>query len=182
MQSIRLSDEQVVEGPTGRIDQARTDWEDTNRESPVDRSSPETGSQKVGLLAIGTCGAWEVSIDETIGGRERWFAQIESPSIYLYFEVASLDILGKTVGFLMSRPGQGLLRISRSKGTPVSLVRDDEYPDRCFFVVGPTASPVVRLSLTGSDVRELVSALQQVVEEVPVSAALDAENNPPRRR
>jgi hypothetical protein len=162
----------------------------------VDRPTHQTEVEKIGLLANGTSGTWEVSIDETISGRERWFAQIEGRSVYLYFEIASLDTVIKTRRFLTSdrdgcrRIGESRstlikesLRISKAKTTSVTLIRDDEYADRFFFVVGPIASPIVRLSLMGKDVRDLVRALQQIEQDIGVPAAPEEKrNHEPQKR
>jgi hypothetical protein len=45
------------------------------------RTSSASPEENLGLLADGSSGALEVSIDETITGLEQWFAQIEGPSI-----------------------------------------------------------------------------------------------------
>jgi hypothetical protein len=55
---------------------------------PIQASS-ETAGENLGLLANGSSGSWEVSIDESVSGTERWFAQIEGPSLWLYFEIPS---------------------------------------------------------------------------------------------
>src|SRR5688572_17469626 len=52
-------------------------------------ANPEQDSAAVGLLAYGSAGAWEVSIDESTTGEEKWFAQVEGPSVYLYFAIPS---------------------------------------------------------------------------------------------
>ena len=64
-----------------------------------------------------------------------------------------------------SRIGGKLLDISEPEETPVSLVRDDEYRDRCFIVVGRSDSPIVRFSVASEDLDNLVEALHQVEEE-----------------
>ena len=61
--------------------------------SPVD-------DEPLGLLANGSSGPWEFSVDETISGNERWFAQIEGPSVYISFEIPSPAIVGEAVRFL----------------------------------------------------------------------------------
>jgi hypothetical protein len=128
-----------------------------------------------GLLANGSCGPWEIAIDETTSGPDRWFAQIEGPFVSLYFEIPSPDLAGKLLPFLEGRPqGQPVsssdlavtLVLGRADQTPVTLVRDDEYLDRCFLVIGPEARPVVRLTLAGADLTNLSGALRQVAEDL----------------
>src|SRR2546429_6354439 len=102
-----------------------------------------------GLLANGSSGPWEITIDETTAGPDRWYAQIEGPSVTFCFEIPSLDVVGKMIQFLESRqpPARkrsddstdwnGSLLIGKDKRTPVTLVKDDEYEDRFFLAVGP---------------------------------------------
>jgi hypothetical protein len=162
----------------------------------VGRASPEPEIENIGLRANGSSGAWEVSIDETISGRNRWFVQIEGRSVYLYFEIPSLEIVAKIISFLTpvqagrprignlpSRSSKGVLKISKAKGNSVTLISDDEYIDRYFLVVGPTASPLARLTLAGKDLRNLISALSQIEEELTAPSALDGKkNNQPQQR
>lgn len=135
-------------------------------------------NQDLGLLANGSSGPWEVSIDETLTGLERWFAQIEGPLISLCFEISSLEIVAKVVRFLKplatgkgqpSRRGGGSfeLVLSKASQTPVSLVRDDEFDDRCFVLVGRADSPIIRCSLTGADSHHILKALDQVKKDLP---------------
>jgi hypothetical protein len=146
-----------------------------------------THDEGLGLLANGSSGPWEISVDETISGTERWFAQIEGTSVYLYFEIHSPNILREAVEFLApprdrksesstSSQSHGRLMISKDEGVPVSLVRDDEYEDRCFIVVGPGDSPIVRLSFAGVDLEDLIEALRQVEQDIPPSQR--SEGNP----
>jgi hypothetical protein len=58
-----------------------------------------------------------------------------------------------------------LLTLGKDKKTPITLVRDDEYEDRFFFVVGPTSSPIVRYAISGNDVANIVDALRQVAAD-----------------
>jgi hypothetical protein len=139
--------------------------------------SSEAPDEQLGLLANGSSGPWEFSVDETISGTERWFAQIEGPSVYISFEIPSPQIVGEAVRFLApphdeerdplsSARGHGGLRISKDPGIPVSLVRDDEYEDRGFIIVGEGHSPVVRYSFAGEDLENLVEALRQANQDI----------------
>jgi hypothetical protein len=122
-------------------------------------------------LAYGGSDRWDVSIDETVSGTQRWFAQIEGPSLWLYFEVPSPEIISKAIQFLappQTKPEEteGNLNLGEAQGAPVSLVRDDEYKDRCFLVVGPNGSPIVRFAVAGDDWHSLVQALHQVEQDL----------------
>jgi hypothetical protein len=92
----------------------------------------------VGLMASGVSGPWLVNIDEAWSG-ERWFAHIEGPSVYVYFEISSVDIVETALELLESgsqtaqvapRQSDEELQLWTSRSHWVSLVRDNEFSDR----------------------------------------------------
>lgn len=65
----------------------------------------EDNKESLGLTAIGSAGCWEVAIDETTSGTtQKWFAQIEGPSVYLYFAVQSPRVIDEMLDFLTKQP------------------------------------------------------------------------------
>jgi hypothetical protein len=134
------------------------------------RTNRQSNDGDFGLLANGSSGPWEIAIDEYTSGEERWCAQIEGPSVTFYFEIPSIDIVGKMARFLKPSTGSarrnGSLVIGKDQTTPVTLVRDDEYDDRFFLVVGPTESPIVRFVIGGMDVVKIADALRQVMDDL----------------
>lgn len=123
---------------------------------------------EVGLLANGSAGSWDVCIDETISGADRWFLEMDGPLACLRFEIPSPKIIGTTLLFLESRrtgdwsESKDTLVLGSVPTTPVTLVRDDEYSDRFFFVMGGDPSPSVRLSIAGKDLAGIIEALRQI--------------------
>jgi hypothetical protein len=128
-------------------------------------------------MAIGSSGPWEIAIDQTTSGRDRWFAQIEGPSICLYFEIPALKTIDQAVRFLSEAPRppragfanstrNGTLALGSSGMTSVGLIRDDEFTDRYFLVVESKGRTVVRLTVAGDDLTHLSGALGQVQEEI----------------
>jgi hypothetical protein len=130
------------------------------------RHLPSARNEGVGLRANGSSGRWDVAIDVTTTGPDRWFLQIDGPSVSFYFEIPSLDVVGRMAHLLTSRDGNGSLVVSKGKDVPVTLVKDDEYRDRFFLIVGPSASPTVRFTLSGSDAEMVADALRQVGEDI----------------
>jgi hypothetical protein len=142
---------------------------------PKNSRTQVENNETLGLLANGSAGPWDVAIDETTSGVERWFAQIEGPTVCFYFEIVSPDIVKKMLQFLEdgrkkppnhSTKRNGPLLIGKDKGMPVTLIRDDEYADRCFLLVGPRNRPLVRFALVGTDLASLTSALRQAAEDL----------------
>ena len=148
------------------------------RHAQKTRPTTQDKRQSFGLLANGSSGPWEIAIDEATSGTDRWWAQIEGPSVSFYFEIPSPEIVGKMARFLESRSaatkhspnGQskrnGPFVIGKDKKTPICLVKDDEYNDRFFLVVGSTESPLVRFVIAGKDVVRIAEALRQVEEDL----------------
>jgi hypothetical protein len=136
----------------------------------------ESDHDNLGLLANGSSGAWDVAVDETTSGPDRWFVQLEGPAIYCSFEIPSPWTVSEALQFLRGRTaGERLhagasekncsLVIGKHAKTPVVLVRDDEYRDRCFLVIGPDTA-LARLSIAGKDLKDLTDALQQAAEDI----------------
>jgi hypothetical protein len=135
-----------------------------------------------GLLACGSSGAWRIDIDEATSGADCWRAQIEGPSVYFDFELLSLDIVRKMAKFLKlhsmatKQTSNGSLKrgkvllIGKDKKTPISLVKDDEYDDRFFLVVGSTDDVLIRFIIAGEDVKKISDALRQVQEDLDEEA------------
>lgn len=128
--------------------------------------------ESLGLLANGSSGPWDIDIDGSLSGPERWFAAIEGPAVSILFEIPSLGIVDQVLRFLERPPGMekgavnDSLVIGNDKNPLVTLVKDDEYEDRFFLVVGPMAGTTVRFALTGPDAGKIVEALRQVKEDL----------------
>src|ERR1700719_1034274 len=98
------------------------------------RAKPRTDAMSVGLMAIGSSGPWEISVNQSVTKADHWFAQIEGPAVYIYFEIPSTNILNQVSRFfaideLGRKPRKNTLALATGKSTQVSLVRDDEFPD-----------------------------------------------------
>ncbi len=120
----------------------------------------------LGLLANGSSGSWDFSVDETISGKNRWFAQLEGPTITLSFEISSPQLVGEVVDFLGDSSRSGWLQVGCDRQTPVSLVKDDEFSDRIYWVVGAESKPVVRFTVLTSEICHIVAALRQAQEDL----------------
>jgi hypothetical protein len=140
------------------------------------RAHRNGGTDNIGLLASGSAGAWEVAVDQTTSGPERWFIHIEGPSASCSFEISSPEIVFQAAEYLKARHAprrrhggascrsSSLLMGKRPKA-PAILVRDDEYPDRFFLMVGPETA-LARLTIAGKDVNNLAEALHQAGQDV----------------
>jgi hypothetical protein len=139
---------------------------------PRRSTKPDT----VGLLANGCAGAWEIAIEESTTG-DRWFAQIEGPSLFLHFELKSLAIIDQMIHFLgggstgaqqaKQTPTQrSELLLGKSKATPIHLLRDDEFSDRFFMLLESRAALTIRFTVAGDDLVLLLDALHQVKDEL----------------
>lgn len=144
-----------------------------------------TGNNELALslVANGSAGSWDVAVDETTSGEQRWFTQIDGPSISLYFEVDSPSILDTIVQFFeqhsvprTGRAGSTTVKEEVSVGRfghyAVLLARDSEYEDRYFFVIGPSAKATVRIGLMGEEIALLTAAFRQARDDLQDSGLL----------
>jgi hypothetical protein len=135
-------------------------------------------SRQLGQLASGSAGNWTLSIEQTLRGAERWFANLESRTVQLFFELKDLSVIDSLVAFLSKRCAKGnwarrparhtadMLTLGSVGRADVALVGDDEHLNRCFLVVGPPSTASVRLTLLGDDMSALLAACRQVQEDL----------------
>jgi hypothetical protein len=143
---------------------------------PVSRHRDQKESKEgIGLRAFGSSGPWEVAIDETLSGPARHFAQIEGPSVYLYFEIPTIALIEDAIDFLVapSRDARaksftknGTLNIVKNADAQVSLTRDDEFDDRYFLVIEAKSGPLVRFTITDGDLGHIAKALRDAKEDL----------------
>jgi hypothetical protein len=98
--------------------------------------------------------------------------------VHLYFEIPSPHIIDNVLAFLEARPllmeepsaspvgRSATLIVGKDKKAPVALVRDHEYTDRYFLVLGAEARPLARFSIVGKDLKAITDALRQVSEDL----------------
>lgn len=141
------------------------------------RGQSENNNEAVGLMANGSSGGWEVSVDEATKGPERWFIQLEGPSAYFSFEIPSSETIATALKFLGGgsspkgahgrfSPENGSLVLGKYQQTSVILVRDDEYEDRYFLMIGQDTDVVVRYTIAGQDLKDIREALRQASEDI----------------
>src|SRR5262249_43411707 len=131
----------------------------------------------IGLLACGSSGSWSIDIDETISGRHRWFAQIQGPSVYVYFEIPSLGVINRVLRFLNKprhkdgrnapyNPRRDALPVGGDETVVVKLIRDNRLADKYFLVIEDNKELHVSLTVTGADLKNLTGALRQAQDDV----------------
>jgi hypothetical protein len=143
-----------------------------------------------GLLANGSSGHWDISVDESLGNREReWSLEIEGPQTYLVFRLADLQAIARALHYLESglAPGQkGTLRkVQRAAETlgyfglaSVALQWDNEDFPRCFIIIGDEAGSTLRVSLDQEDITMFIEALRRVAHALPAASCDgNAENS-----
>jgi hypothetical protein len=87
-------------------------------------------------------------------------------------------MIDQTIGFIerhtdvdqvlptVSATRNGSLCLGSFGGSPVALAWDDEDQNRCFFVIGRTAQPTMRITISDGDLDEFTQALRQVREDL----------------
>jgi hypothetical protein len=131
------------------------------------------------LLACGSSGHWSIDVDESLAGTE-FEIQFQSPTIYLNFRLANLDVLSTVKRFLQSVIGtsethavgahtDGIdseLNLGTFGSAPVFLVRDNEDFPRCFLKVYGQSDSVLFVNLYEPDIQMLIAAITQVLDDL----------------
>jgi hypothetical protein len=135
------------------------------------RTAVGTEPATYGLLANGTSGSWTIEVDGSAADPERLFLGIDGPLTSFSFEIPAISTIDHILRFLRPDPPSQASTSSRfvlggDSYLPVSLIRDDEFDDRFFLIVGPADKPAVRYTISGSDLNCLVTALEQVRDDL----------------
>ena len=152
------------------------------------KKTPDTEAlaESFGLVANAVAGSWAIDIDESIEGAERWFAQIDGPSLYVNFQIASLDIIDEIAGFLRfhlcpdacNQPSKLAeaedMLLSHFGGASVTLIWDSETNERCFIVISADSELSVRLCIDRGGVEELAKAFEEIRDELRIDGRLPA--------
>ena len=132
----------------------------------------ETNSENsVGLLAHGTSGVWDVSVDESLADPDAHTIEIESPNTYCTFRLRNLDAIRDIIQFLSPQEDnlartETTLNMGKFGEAEVSLVWDNEDFVRCFIVVNGESNASIRISLLENDVKMLLDAFRQVADSL----------------
>ncbi len=134
-----------------------------------------------GLVANGSLDGWDVAVDETVDGPQRWYVQIESAACYLYFRVSHPNVIENTLVFLRGhlcldrchdnkrssrRVQPRELELSDLDGMSVSLLWDDEADGRCVILIRGKGAFVSRTTIETSDLAKLAGSLEQVRDQL----------------
>jgi hypothetical protein len=127
---------------------------------------PQTAA--AGMLANGSCGMWDISVDELFSPPRRWCAQIDCKYFALSFDLLTLETVPQIASYLgtqkssLTSPTDSGLHIGTFNNRPLKLLRDNEHQDRFFFVAGDGSSSLLRIEVSGQDMHDFVTAMQQV--------------------
>ena len=141
--------------------------------------------EPVGLVANVSVGKWDIAIDQTLNGPEKWFAQIEGPSLYLYFQIGGPRTVECLVCFLEQHTsgdqhlsGNGKhgcdneLKLSCPGNLPVAIFWDGEGVNRCYFSMGTSSDAHMRCGVFGDDLDDLTEALRQLSTQLNEGAVV----------
>jgi len=135
-----------------------------------------------GLVANGTAGRWDISVDESLDREHEWSLEIDGPQTYLVFRLQDLKVVQQTLHFLESglalhksgawakgQDREDAQILGRFGSALVSLLWDNEDFPRCFIIIGAEARSTLRLSLDREDITMFVEALRQVAHGLPAA-------------
>jgi hypothetical protein len=133
----------------------------------------------VGLIANGSAGSWDVAVDQTVAGYERWFLQLDSPSFDVYVLIQGPHIVENVLTFL-ERHQAPLAHVAGSQalqhdveidvgsfdGSLVRFLWDEEGEGRLVIVISATDHCTLRYTASASDVRDLTEAFRQIRDDL----------------
>lgn len=114
-----------------------------------------------GLVAVGTSGGWSVEIDQSNDDSMVWYLQIESRMIDIRFPICGPQACEQLRDFTSAKSGSPPTD-ELSLGGTVTVLRDDEYADRFFLLVGYDDVALVRICIAGEELKCFREALDQV--------------------
>jgi hypothetical protein len=129
-------------------------------------------TEDTGLVACGSSGAWDVSLDQTLGRPSHYFLELDGPREYIRFRLmarqsaASIHDYLRRVEAVANVSDDGSLVVGIAGRSRIMLAWDDEHADRCFLIVGYGAHATVRITLLNDDVKAIAAALEQVVADM----------------
>jgi len=142
------------------------------------RARQKSEDKELHLLRNKAAPSWTVAVDEQAES-EFWLLEIDSPQVYLTFQLPDTSALQRAADLLNSSL---VIRMPNSKpkfsakrdqvnlgcfgDSVVQLLRDNEDFPRCFIVVGPHARSTMRISLEEQDIRAFLEALHSVIEGI----------------
>jgi hypothetical protein len=132
---------------------------------------PENSKQSWGLAALGNSGQICVDVDEATSGPERWQLTLDCPNWHLRFDIIGPQAVTHWLAFLNAHDGMietATLSLGTFLGSPVVIIKDDEFADRFFLVVG--GEQTAHFTFTAEGVQDLKTALKQTAESLPVAA------------
>ena len=127
---------------------------------------------RVGQAAAGSHGSWEVAIDQSVSGDEKWYLQIDGTSCELYVELLSLSrivdvqrILLRSLQGLPADPRFTDVTIGTLGGLPVDFLIDDERGCVRILVDAPDVT-ALSISFCDHDLSQLAAAVDDLVGEL----------------
>ncbi len=112
-----------------------------------------------------------IELDEPESDSDGWQLSIEHPNLYLHFQIEGPEVIAELLQFVRSNIGQGEsteLKIGSIGEATVSIVKDEEYDDRLFFVVLSEAGSVrhtLHINDIGDFLRGLTDAAESLAED-----------------
>ena len=121
-----------------------------------------------GLVANGSSGAFAVELDESLGGPEAYYLDIQTRGWSFQFRVPDRFSITGIRDFLRDHSGRTTMAefvAGSFIGAPVLFIKDAEFSDR-FFLRASGYSNCVDFILVDNDAAHLIAALGQAIEDL----------------
>lgn len=124
------------------------------------RQMGKSNDPQWGSLAVARSGDFVVEIDEVLDGPESYHVMLQSPRVYVSYQLADLEPVSRLLTFFNDTRMTARARsfsMGKRRGR-VAIEKDDELPGR-YFLVWNGVGRQLRLTLSAEDVGHCVAAI-----------------------
>ena len=110
-----------------------------------------------------------IDIDEPTDDSDAWEMILDHPNFYLRFRISGPQIVHDFLAFIrtnMNSPTHGEIKLGTLGSAEVSIIKDDEFPDRLFLCVLADGG-AVRYTLNVSELADYIRGLTRAAVDLP---------------
>lgn len=142
---------------------------------PFDSHAPLT-SEKIGIVSV--------DIDEPTANSDKWEMAIDHPHVYLRFKIHGPQIVHDFLAFLrgnLNKSEYSELRLGALGSAAVSIIKDDEFPNR-FFLCVLSDDGAVRYTLNVNELGDYIGGVMRAADGLSKKPPQSGEREPPMTR
>lgn len=110
-----------------------------------------------------------IDVNEPTADSGEWELMLDHPHVYVRFEIHGPQIVHELLAFMrenLDKPKYAELKLGTLGSAVVSIIKDDEFPNR-FFLCLLADDGAVRHTLNDNEVGEYIGALIRATDDLP---------------